>query len=103
MKCGRSTAWTVGISNELQSDCQRDGRVVSTEWCIIDQPGSNTVFSMKGDSGAAVLDFTGRVAGILHGGGHTKSSGAELTYATPIEWIFEDIKEHLGVKSVELA
>jgi hypothetical protein len=29
---------------------------------------------MKGDSRAAVLDFTGRVVGILHGGGCLESS-----------------------------
>lgn len=98
VKYGRTTHWTVGVSNEVLSDCQRENGRISKEWCIIDEDTRRAgAFSDRGDSGAIVFDFKGRIAGIIHGGGVPKASGKSMTYATPIEWLFENIERTMGV------
>jgi hypothetical protein len=98
IKYGRTTHWTVGVSNEVLSDCQRENGRISKEWCIIDEDTRRErAFSDRGDSGAIVFDFKGRIAGMIHGGGVLKASGKSMTYATPIEWLFESIEQALGV------
>jgi hypothetical protein len=101
MKYGRTTRWTAGVSNEILSDCQRDSGMISKEWCIINLSHANP-FSEKGDSGAVVIDYKGRIGGILHGEGCTLSDGREFTYVTPLHWLFSDIEKTTGW-SVELS
>jgi hypothetical protein len=95
MKYGRTTHWTAGVSNELWSDCQREPGRITTEWCILDLPSYGR-FSEGGDSGSIVFDYKGRIVGVLHGGGAPKSVGMDMTYITPIEWLFENIEKTLG-------
>ncbi|PMD42944.1 hypothetical protein L207DRAFT_563751 [Hyaloscypha variabilis F] len=99
LKYGRTTHWTVGISNEVLSDCQRENGIISKEWCVIDDNlHRGGRFSDRGDSGAMVFDYHGHLAGMIHGGGVPKASGKQMTYVTPIEWVFQNIERTLGVE-----
>jgi hypothetical protein len=99
IKYGRSTKFTVGVSNELVSDCQREPGHITKEWCIIDEGLTREgPFSKEGDPGAIVFDYKGRIAGMIHGGGVPKSSGRSMTYATPIDWLVENIEQTLKAK-----
>lgn len=102
LKFGRTTRWTAGVVNELGTDCMRDG-LVSTEMCVLDFAKALygdifPEFSVKGDSGAPVIDYHGRLVGIFHGG---QTTGKPFSYVTPIEWLFESISEATGMR-VEL-
>ncbi len=93
VKYGRTSGWTAGRMNELRSDCVRErGSLPTTELCVA---GILEPFSKCGDSGAPVMDGRGRLIGILTGGGW--STGEDLTYVTPIDWLVEDIETSLKV------
>lgn len=63
-------------------------------------PGLNR-FSYSGDSGACVLDLEGKIVGMLHSGiGENGTFRAEITYATPMEWLLKDIKETLKTDNI---
>jgi hypothetical protein len=98
LKHGRTTGWTAGVSNEIQSNIQRETDRITREWCVVDLPeGMN--FGKKGDTGTAVVDYSGRLVGFLHGAASSDSHGGMgVTYITPIEWVFENIEATLGVK-----
>ncbi|KAF5537902.1 hypothetical protein FPHYL_12674 [Fusarium phyllophilum] len=52
-------------------------------------------FSIQGDSGASVMGDDGRVAAILTSGAQGGNRGIHhISYATPIEWLLEDIRGH---------
>jgi hypothetical protein len=92
LKHGRTTGWQAGRSYEDRSDCKwADGRV-STEWCILDIDNESTVldrsFSKGGDSGVAVIDFEGRLVGMLRRG----NADHMMTWATPQEWLFKSVE-----------
>ena len=96
VKFGRSTHWTAGVSNEIHSCCSYPGfSTISTEWCVIDVNGASR-FSQPGDSGSAVFDYRGRIAGILHGAGICGKVGRTTTYVTPFEWVLQDIESTLA-------
>jgi hypothetical protein len=103
-KRGKSTGITWGCGNELKS-CVRNGKNKrdSMEWCVVCGIDKAFVpFSEPGDSGSAVFDVAGRVAGILTGGtGWEWESASDITYVTPMAWIQEDMKKY-GY-SVEIA
>lgn len=101
MKRGRSSGLTVGRANTVESRRRTVARGVtkiSREWCILGE-GRNIAFSQKGDSGAIIVDGTGRIGGLLTGGDGT---WVDITYATPFEWILQRIKALLG-EEVHLA
>lgn len=101
LKYGRITHWTAGQSNEIMSNCQRTHGVITKEWCIIDKnlgTGSFMVFSDKGDSGAMIFDFSGKIQGMLTSGGHPNRTGQGMTYAMPIKWLFGNIEVNMGGK-----
>lgn len=84
------------------SDCRREPGVVITELCILDLPHCSRGFSDTGDSGAVGIDRQRRVIGILHGGEMRTGGFKEMTYATPMQYLIENIAESLGSK-VEIA
>ncbi|KAF8994474.1 hypothetical protein BDQ17DRAFT_1366852, partial [Cyathus striatus] len=52
-----------------------------------------SAFSCPGDSGSIIVDSEGRAAALLFGGcGYDEDSPADITYATPFEWLLERIK-----------
>ena len=63
------------------------------EWGIISYDGRSGVFSKPGDSGSIVADIRSYIGGMIAGGaGKTKSS--DMTYATPMWWLLERIKDN---------
>ncbi|RFU34840.1 hypothetical protein B7463_g1458, partial [Scytalidium lignicola] len=101
LKHGRTSGWTGGSLNQIRSDCRR-GSLITTELCIVNLP-SATAFSSPGDSGSLVFDEGGRVVGMLHSGNNIgeepKTYSNEITYASPMEWLLEDIKKETGATS----
>jgi hypothetical protein len=100
-KRGKATGMTWGCGNELKSCVRGEGtKEISMEWCIVPIGRAFPRFAEPGDSGSAVFDVTGRVAGILTGGARL-GGPADVTYVTPMAWIQEDMKKY-GY-SVEIA
>ncbi|KFZ24987.1 hypothetical protein V502_00513, partial [Pseudogymnoascus sp. VKM F-4520 (FW-2644)] len=105
-KHGRSTGWTCGTLNELRSNCRvvlpGKADLITTEWCVFNVPHA-AHFSSKGDSGAAVIDFGGKIVGMVHRcNAKSERYRAEITYVTPMDWIIEDIKATMGTDDVTL-
>ncbi|EMT72117.1 hypothetical protein FOC4_g10003970 [Fusarium odoratissimum] len=97
LKHGRTTGFTVGRANGVHSVLRHAfeiaEEVVSSEWCIV---GLGNAFSDKGDSGAVVFDLEGRVGGMITAGlrKQDNADGFDVTYATPMQWLLDDIKRH---------
>lgn len=93
LKNGRAAHTTLGVVNGLQSRTRRTAggtNTTSMEMCIISSIPDGP-FSAPGDSGASIVDRTGRlVCMVTSGAGATAST--DLTYATPFWWLFERIK-----------
>ncbi|KAK1834231.1 hypothetical protein QBC39DRAFT_431989 [Podospora conica] len=86
---GRLSAYsnTVKIGEENHLRLRRPN-FYSNEYCFVD------AFAGGGDSGAAVYDEVGRIIGLVFRGQQPHQAGTErLTYVTPIEDIFKDIKD----------
>ena len=93
-KRGRSTDVTWGYCNEVKSVVSSGG-MRTMEWCIVSgiDKRAFTPFSQAGDSGSAIFDVSGRVAGLLTSGtGLTDST--DITYMTAIVWLQQDMKKH---------
>jgi hypothetical protein len=102
LKHGRTTHWTAGVVNEIKSDCQREQGEIITELCVLNLI-KRVEFTRPGDSGTLVIDYHGRAVGVAHGGGTPLSEGTEYHYVTPIEWLFEDIKDTLVAEKVDFS
>ena len=92
-KRGSSTGVTWGSCNEVQSIVRARG-ITTMEWCIVCGIDRRAFapFSEEGDSGSAIFDVSGRVAGILTAGaGVTPTS--DVTYMTPMAWLQQDMKK----------
>ncbi|CAH0051106.1 unnamed protein product [Clonostachys solani] len=98
-KVGAATGLTLGSSNGMCSSLRSGNNTWSQEWCIIGMKkdpnqgilAERTMFSAQGDSGASVWFLDGRIAGMLTSG---RCSGfVDVTYATPIERLLNDIRE----------
>ncbi|KPM41028.1 hypothetical protein AK830_g5560 [Neonectria ditissima] len=99
-KFGAKTHFTVGFTNAIKSVTRRPREnleLISEELCILgckrSSENGRECFSARGDSGACVWDVQGRIGGIVTGGGGNEHAGShDVTYATPIEWLLEDVK-----------
>ena len=92
-KRGRSTGVTFGTTNEILSVVRRcSAAVVSKELWILSSIWKP--FSEEGDSGSAVFDLKGRIAGMMTSRIGLAAS-ADVTYATPIDWLLRDINDQL--------
>ncbi|KAL5593144.1 hypothetical protein FOBRF1_012246 [Fusarium oxysporum] len=97
LKHGRTTGFTIGRANGVHSVLRHAfeiaEEVVSSEWCIV---GLGNAFSDKGDSGAVVFDLESRVGGMITAGlrKQDNADGFDVTYATPMQWLLDDIKRH---------
>ncbi|RBQ70424.1 hypothetical protein FVER53590_12237 [Fusarium verticillioides] len=89
-----------GVTNTARSVVRRiigGVLMVSEEWCILGsiECEKSKPFSRQGDSGASVMGDDGRIAAILTAGAQGGNRGIRLvSYATPIEWLLEDIRGH---------
>ncbi|KAF5011240.1 hypothetical protein FDECE_2639 [Fusarium decemcellulare] len=91
-KRGQATGLTIGCSNEVRSVTRvtHEGEeYISEEWCITHFDGQSA-FSKEGDSGACVFGLDGRIGGMITSGNGNRVP--DITYATPMEWLLEDIK-----------
>jgi uncharacterized protein involved in tolerance to divalent cations len=97
-KCGRTSHFTFGCANSIDSLYAWDnGKSVTQEWVVIDKD-RRSAFSDYGDSGSFVWGSDGYVAGMLWGGVEERF----YTLVTPIEVILEDIKAVCGAREVKL-
>ncbi|GJC89372.1 hypothetical protein ColLi_12210 [Colletotrichum liriopes] len=96
-KRGRGSGLTWGLSSGIRSvircPSSLSHEVYSDEWCIVGADGLlGSAFSTGGDSGACVWDVQGRIGGMITGGNSANGAAMDVTYATPMEWILEDMK-----------
>ena len=95
LKRGKKTGLTVGRTNNVKSFIRKywkDSKDTSTELAV---HGLESVrFSDHGDSGAVVVDGTGRVVGMVTGGVSRSGTSPDINYVTPAEFIFSRIKNH---------
>lgn len=94
-KRGAATGITWGYVNEVQSIVRQDGRI-TMGWSVVPfRMGINWYgpFSELGDSGAAIFDITGRVAGIVTSGTGLDEV-TDVTYMTSMAWLQQDMRRH---------
>jgi hypothetical protein len=68
------------------------GDVYYLQLSIVGFPGHGQAFSEGGDSGSCIFDVDGRIGGIVDGGLASQLGSADITYATPIHWIINDLE-----------
>lgn len=93
IKNGNSTGVTIGRATGIFSLVRDDDSgEESMGWAIYNYDNKSGVFSAPGDSGSIVVDGLGRVGGMLTGGtGKTETS--DVTYVTPMWWLWPRIKQ----------
>ncbi|KAI0311475.1 hypothetical protein OF83DRAFT_1068738 [Amylostereum chailletii] len=94
IKNGSATDVTVGRATGLFSFVRDDDTAQeSMAWAIYNYDNKSGVFSAPGDSGSIIVDGLGRIGGLLTGGsGKTETS--DVTYATPMWWLWPRIQQH---------
>lgn len=97
-KCGRTTKWTAGRVNEI--DALKYGKWGEGRALCIIGAGLCDPFSKKGDSGSIVFTDEGRPVALIFGGRY--SGFRDISTATPIDVIMEDIREKLDLEKVEV-
>ena len=97
LKRGRTTGVTCGVANEIESYVRtyfsENSSFESKEWAILGYDKFFSPFSAKGDSGALVVDAEGRMGGMLTGGSGFFAK-TDVTYATPIAALLQDMHKH---------
>ena len=93
-KSGSATNVTVGRANGIFSFV-RDPSTgeESREWAIFNYSSKSDAFSEPGDSGSVVADGFGRIGGIITSGTGPKGF-TNVTYATPMWWLWPRIEKH---------
>lgn len=95
IKQGHGSGLTVGCLNGIHSIVRRplNNKLEepSREIAVLNGDKDFGDFSIEGDSGAAVVDGLGQVAGMITGGG--KEAGG-VTYATPMSFILRRLADH---------
>ncbi|KAF7548013.1 hypothetical protein G7Z17_g7349 [Cylindrodendrum hubeiense] len=100
-KVGSSTGNSSGYSHEYKTDCTLSHdkyikRGVSSEFAVIGARANRATeqrFADRGDSGAVVFDEEGNVVGLLFGGQQPQGNDTGYGLVTPIEDVFQDIKD----------
>lgn len=88
---GRTSGLASGVISSTMELLKLHGRsTFSASWTV------HGGFGVGGDSGAWVISSDGKVCG------HVLAERAGRTYICPMDLLFEDIRETLGVSSVEL-
>lgn len=95
IKRGLTTHTTIGRATGLYTYAREyfpnKASQDSTEWAILPCDDRLPAFSKGGDSGSIIASGTGEFSGLLTGGsGKTESS--DITYATPMFWLWPIIK-----------
>ncbi|KAI0801257.1 hypothetical protein C8Q74DRAFT_1214903 [Fomes fomentarius] len=96
IKNGIASGVTIGRATGMFSFVRDDvtGQV-SKAWAIYNfhRDPKITGFSAPGDSGSIIVDGHGRIGGLLTGG-TGKEEAIDVTYATPMWWLWPRIQEH---------
>jgi hypothetical protein len=93
MKNGIKTGITFGRATGIYSFVRdKETNQESKEWAIYNYDSTSGVFSDSGDSGSIIVDGLGRIGGLLTGG-TGKTERLDVTYATPMWWLWERIKK----------
>jgi hypothetical protein len=96
-KNGSGTGVTIGRATGIFSYVREyfcnNTHHTSKEWAILPYDHKSGAFSAPGDSGSIIADGQGRIGGLLTGGAG-KREDADITYATPLFWLFPRIKEN---------
>lgn len=94
IKSGNATGVTIGRATGIFSFVRDDDTgMVSKEWAVYNYDKNSGVFSAPGDSGSIVVDGRGRIGGLLTGGAG-KTEISDVTYVTPMFWLWPRIKAH---------
>ena len=95
IKNGLATGTTVGRANGLYSFTrvytEGEAALTSIETAILPYDKQRGPFSANGDSGAIILDRSGRIVALLTGGAGTHNK-VDVTYGTPYWWLEGQIK-----------
>ena len=96
-KRGCSSGLTIGCLNNIRSVLRKAFKtnpgVYSREVAVLPRTSKSGTFSEGGDSGAAVINGCGAVAGMLTGGDGA-SQVSDCTYVTPITFLLERLAEY---------
>ncbi|KAF8260461.1 hypothetical protein EI94DRAFT_1610857 [Lactarius quietus] len=94
IKSGNATDVTIGRATGIFSFVRdEETGEESREWAIYNYDSESGVFSKGGDSGSIIVDVLGRIGGLLTGG-TGKTETFDVTYATPMWWLWPRIKQH---------
>ncbi|KAG6834205.1 hypothetical protein H0H93_011196, partial [Arthromyces matolae] len=99
IKSGYGSLTTIGRSNgvvslnRLYAKGNQAVELEVQEWCLL--PCNQSFFAKGGDSGSIVVDEQGRFGGLITGGvvpGTQPPDRPCVSYATPFEWVWDDIQ-----------
>lgn len=91
VKFGKSTGITVGVVSGIKTDSRLpDSPAETCEYTVVGIGGRK--FANRGDSGAFVVQADGALVGMILGG----CPDSKVTFVTPIDAVFEDIKAQTG-------
>ena len=96
IKRGFTTNTTVGTLSGFMSHGRKystAGKLDSVEVAILPHDIDSIAFSKDGDSGALIVDALGRFVALLTGGTDKGTDPSDITYATPMEWVWDLIKD----------
>lgn len=95
-KNGRTSGTTFGRLSGLESFVRSYPEYgikgTSIELAVYSYINEDGAFSTRGDSGSIVVDYHGRIAGLLVGGAEGVNSKTDVTYLTPYWWIERQMK-----------
>ena len=96
IKRGFATNTTVGILSRFMSHCRKysvTGNLDSVEVAILPHDNDSIALSRGGDSGALIVDALDRFVALLTGGTNKGTYSSDITFATPMEWVWDLIKD----------
>ncbi|KAI1765222.1 hypothetical protein GGR53DRAFT_465567 [Hypoxylon sp. FL1150] len=104
-KTGLTYGRTSSIEAVVRHPTSKDGDHFAWEMLIVPVSRCDDArFSAPGDSGSCVFDMHGNVVGIVSGQTYETSGdgqrhwGYDVTFATPIRWVLEDIQRFTGLE-----
>lgn len=96
IKRGLTTLTTIGRATGFFSCTRRyfadQSHQESVEWATLPHGNHSGPFSDKGDSGSIIVSSSGEFGGLLTGGTGTGPASSDITYATPMFWLWPIIK-----------
>ena len=97
IKRGSKTKTTVGTLTRFLSFVRvyfsNNTTAESLELPILPHENETGFFSKEGDSGSVIVSPSGEFVGLLTGGTNKGTDGADITYATLFEYIWELVQE----------